>query len=164
MQVISNELGLPELIMKHHINKSLQYIIPVSVPVINNSEVKYWGLSVEKSQLQFIDNLVCVKNMTKIPKDMHITLAYSRQDLHEYWKLYEKKTWTLDVDSICYNDKVIAITIKNFKFPCENDIPHITIAMTPETKPFESNYMLENAHTKISLNLQIEAFGPIPYF
>lgn len=163
MSVISNELGLPELIMKHHINKSLQYIIPVSVPILNKS-VKYWGLSVEKSQLQFIDNLIGFKNMTKIPKDMHITLAYSRQDLHEYWKLYEKKTWTLDVDSICYNDKIIAITLKNFKFPCENNIPHITIAMTQETKPFESNYMLENAHTKISLSLQIDAFGPIPHF
>ena len=159
MRVISNELGLSELIMKRCINKSLQYKIPpVSVP-----NVKYWGLSVDKTQLKFIDNLIGLKQ-TKIPKDMHITLAYSRQDLHEYWKLYEKKTWTLDIDSICYNDNVIAVTIKNFRFPCENVTPHITIAMTPETKPFESNYMLEHPTKRVSLDMQIEAFGPIPYF
>ena len=160
MQVISNELGLglSELIMKRCINKSLQYKIPpVSVPT-----VKYWGLSVDKTQLKFIDNLIGLKQ-TKTPKDMHITLAYSRQDLHEYWKLYEKKTWTLDVDSICYNDNVIAVTIKNFRFPCEN-VPHITIAMTQETKPFESNYMLEHPTKRVSLDMQIVAFGPIPYF
>jgi hypothetical protein len=95
---------------------------------------------------------------------MHLTLAYSRQDLKDYWKLQDKQKWTLDVDSICYNDCVIAVSFKNDGLQIENINPHITIAMTQETSPFQSNNMLVNEHRKESLCLKIEAFGPIPYY
>lgn len=159
MNRIVKEIDLQEFIVNHHIQKSIQYTVP-DTDTILDKKPKFWGLSVNKSQLELIDTL----GFTKFPKDLHITLAYSREDLHKFWSLQEKKTWTLNVDSICYNDNIIAITIKDFRFPCENDIPHITIAMTPETSPFESNSMLANEHKKISLDMKIVGFGPIPYF
>ena len=67
------------------------------------------------------------------------------------------------VDFICYNDNVIAITIENFSECCENNISHITIAMTRDTSPYESNRMLENKHIKIPVCVTIEAHGPLPY-
>ena len=165
VRVISNEFEIQEDNVNFHIEKSLRYEIPSSV-----REVKYWGLSVSQEQRQFIINKIMelgdnlMESMTKIPKDMHLTLAYSRQDLKNYWKSYDKRKWILDVDSICYNDCVAAINIKNFGFQIENDIPHITIAMTPTSTPFQSNNMFINEHCKKSLCVQIEAFGPIPYY
>jgi hypothetical protein len=118
---------------------------------------------VDKSQLEFIDTL----GFTKFPKYLHVTLAHSRTDLHKYWSLQEKKNWSLDIKSICYNENIMAITLKNFVFPIENVIPHITIAMTPDTKPFESNSMLEDmyrTHKTISLDMKITAFGPVAFY
>jgi tRNA ligase len=165
IRIISNKFGIKEENMNLHIDKSLQYQIPVST-----REVKYWGLSLSQEQRQILINSVIelddnlFKKMTKITKHMHLTLAYSRQDLKDYWKLQDKQKWTLDVDSICYNDCVIAVSFKNDGLQIENINPHITIAMTQETSPFQSNNMLVNEHRKESLCLKIEAFGPIPYY
>ena len=43
------------------------------------------------------------------------------------------------------------LTFKNFGFDIENEFPHVTIAMTPETTPFQSNNMLKTEHLKKSL-------------
>lgn len=157
---IVDGLCLPQLILKHHIKNALQYIIP---DIVTNKIPKYWGLTVDKSQLEFIDTI----GFTQFPKNLHVTLAYSRTDLQKYWSLQEKKTWTLELGSVCYNENIMAITLNNFIFPIENIIPHITIAMTPNTKPFESNSMLENIngkYSKIALDMKITAYGPVPYF
>ena len=151
--------------IQRFIDDSLYYTIPKSI--IN---VRYWGFSVSKEQMVIINNLIqdnvdssILKKMTKIPKENHITLAYSRKDLCEYWKSYEQQKWNLEVDSICYNNDIIAITLKNFDVKCENSISHITIAMTHGTFPYESNNMVSNTCNKIPIRVCIEAFGPIPY-
>ena len=165
VRVISNELEIQEENINFNIEKSLRYKIPLST-----REVKYWGLSVSKEQRRIIINSITelgdkiLENMTKFPKDMHLTLAYSRQDLKNYWSSYGKRKWTLDVDSICYNDCVAAINFKNFELQIENNVPHITIAMTPTSMPVQSNNMFINEHCKKSLCVQIEVFGPIPYY
>ena len=73
-----------KLILKHHIKNALQYIIP---DIVTNKIPKYWGLSIDKSQLEFIDTI----GFTQFPKNLHVTLAYSRTDLQKYWSLQEKK-------------------------------------------------------------------------
>ena len=137
---------------------------------IDSREPSYWGLCVCKEQLKIIDELIrenidgtFLNMMVKKPKESHVTLSYYRRDLCNYWKSHNKQKWTLVVDSICYNDNVIAITLEKFSDQCENTISHITIAMTQNTSPYESNRMLANTHHKIPIRVTIEAHGPKEY-
>ena len=85
---ICKEIRLPleNQILESIIENSLQY-------KIDGPEPSYWGLSVCKEQLKIIvdlivENIDCTisEMMVKKPKENHVTLAYSRRDLCNYWK------------------------------------------------------------------------------
>jgi tRNA splicing ligase len=102
---------------------------------------------------------------TKRPKDYHITLYYGPNGttIHKYWENIQFKEWDIEIESLCFNNDIAALTLRNFPFSCSNSIPHITIAMRPETQPFMSNDMLEETETITKITLAdtcIRAHGP----
>lgn len=153
MRLIEKQLPLHEWAIHNTIYslKNYQYTFPVKKVCIQ--------LCIKKEDIQII-NIVNPDNFTKLIKDYHITLYYGNDDtlLYKYWKNIDYKIWNMKLESICFNDFIMAISVLQFDHKCDN--PHITISMRPDVSPVMSNYMLKNNHEKIPLNVTINASGP----
>lgn len=49
----------------------------------------------------------------------------------------------LTVEAVGQSDRALAVKVKCAKFGCVNKVPHITIAVAPDAKPVESNFIPE---------------------
>jgi tRNA splicing ligase len=159
IESIKMQLPLSSWIMRENTTKKS---INEQVPLSNIPLVTYIRLEIVQmiSLTEYINNC---PELSVILNKHHITLLYgSNFIIQNYWIDVENREYLIELDSVCYDTNIMAITLKNFHLPCINDVPHITIAMRPGVKPFTSNIMLAKEHTKIPLhNMYVTACGPI---
>lgn len=126
----------------------------------NTLDILYWSLDVLEPEMIFENELVInmFKRFFHFKKinHLHCTLAYKSKRSYKLGECYKIRTKYL-----AYNSDVMAFgidpdSLNVLGIICENKIPHITLGVAKNIKPFESNNMLESPTEIIECNIEIE--------
>lgn len=127
--------------------KSIDTIIKESINSILNWI--YLGIFIDEKSKQDILNLL-KENDVNIPQDWkiinhHMTIAFNdkSEDAQKIFDFYQDNVnpiQSVQVDAIGISNDAIAVRVQFYE-PIANKIPHITVAIPPNGKPVNSNYI-----------------------
>lgn len=136
--------------------------------VLDTASLVYKLESIFKAEPHLANFWSYLKANGRIQKEFHITLVHENQRPSHVavWEHYSSLSsrsqtrYTIHLDCICFDDRVMAIKVSVPDLPYTNQYPHITIGTSNASiKPFESNQMLakpESEVKRISIDLSID--------
>ncbi len=87
------------------------------------------------------------------------------KNINKWCEENENKEFKITIKYIAYSKKLFCIPVDIENGLCQNQYPHITIALTQNTKPFESNKILESGEfecldytSEFVLNAKLESY------
>ena len=107
----------------------------------------FFNIDVRDKIIDFVVNAMPGLDTTKAKLHCnHCTLLYKTQywnnrDLYNTLNVlcHDSNEYFITIDGIGWNDKALALRVKDVKNICANNTPHITILTFDNGKPFDSN-------------------------
>jgi hypothetical protein len=89
-------------------------------------------------------------------KHLHVTLQFGAE-MADFAHLIGQEV-AVKATSICRNGRIEALKIvlpEEFRYICQNEVPHMTISHRADVRPVESNAMLQDEHIEENINFDM---------
>lgn len=130
--------------------------IQLALTNTENAKTLYWSAILESdiSKIPLFEKLLSENKHMAARPEFHCTMLYvngnSKINEDEY-RAWENKEIDVLATGISYDSRAMALVLE-VEFPCTNPIPHMTLALAPDTPPYHSNTMLIGNHTNIKFD------------
>lgn len=117
--------------------------IKVKEDMITMKNVRYWQAGAKAKDVL---GIVKLPDGLRVKNEFHMTMYYGTVlDLKRAKELMTEPDITVHIDALVYNDKCAALRVRKTDFVaglCENEIPHITVALAEGVPGVYANEML----------------------